>query len=319
MKIFDFLFLARPILLVPVWGFSALGYVHAKTIRGESALPLVSEGALTDFIPMLYFSLSVASVYVFNQIADFTVDENNGGFPLLVRSGINKKHAWAAAFFYGTLSLFLSYLYSIPLSALAGLAIVVGYFYCFPPCYFTGRPFLDFLSNAFGYGIVAFGAGWHIAGEVLFSMSFANSAFPYVLLMCAGSISSTIPDMPGDQMEGKITTAVLLGGLKAHVLAGLIICAAVLVSIMLKNWIALTGAFAALPFYIAYLISKKKRTQEMSYKIGGGLLMMIAAYAYPVLLIPSLAVLISTWLYFRIRHGVLYPSLNPAGHVSKNS
>ncbi|MFP4416960.1 MAG: UbiA family prenyltransferase [Chitinispirillaceae bacterium] len=269
-------------------------------------------------MPMLLFSLSVAAVYVLNQIEDYSVDQNNGGFPLLVKTGIKKNNAWWSALFYGLFSIISSVLYSTELMMLSCAAIVLGYVYCFGPFYFTGRPFFDFISNATGYGIVAFAAGWHIAGQSFFSASFFLTAVPYFLLMCAGSISSTIPDMYGDKMEGKITTAVLLGKMRAHWLAWMMVFAAAVVAFFREDWIGVAAGLAAFPWYAAYPMKKQDRMLELSYKIGGTALMIISALVYPVFIAPSGAILLCTWLYFRFRHGVLYPSLDPAGHASEN-
>ena len=63
------LFLTRPIVLIPVWGFALFGY------RIASFHSMVVEPfSFTDFGLIVLFSISVAAVYLLNQREDFDVD-----------------------------------------------------------------------------------------------------------------------------------------------------------------------------------------------------------------------------------------------------
>lgn len=58
---------------------------------------------------------------------------------------------------------------------------------------------------------------------------------------------------------------------------------------------------------------------EASYKITGGIAMAVAGVVYPLFIPVAAAVFIATWLYFRLRYGVSYPSLIPVTNASNQS
>ncbi|MGA2507979.1 MAG: prenyltransferase [Chitinispirillaceae bacterium] len=310
----DGFFLLRPVVLIPVWGFSLFGYF--KGTKGTIAgLPVVWRA--TDpmvLVWIMIFSLSVGCVYVLNQIADIEVDKKNSGLPLLA-NGIVSRHA---AYFISSLAALAAigvpFFGGHPTIALFSIASIgTGALYSFRPCYFSGRPFSDFLTNAVGFGIIAFGAGWHLAGRKLADPAFLSAATPYFLLMCAGAISSTIPDIKGDSEGGKCTTAVILGEKNAHYLATVFLCAAVLYSLVTGDRIASVCAVAAFPLYLLHAIHPRRIFAESTYKIGGVFCMAAASCIAPPFVLYGATVAAVTWMYFRFRHGVSYPSLIPRG------
>ena len=310
-RVADAVFLARPLLWIPVWGYCAFGYfcglsaVHGFHLTAAWKTPFAAAAW------MLVFSCSVGAVYVVNQVADRLVDAMNAGFPLLARGNIPLWLAWATAIILALASLLIPLAGCPMLSLFSAMAIAVGIIYCIRPFYFSGRFVLDFLANAAGFACIAFGVGWHLSGAV-FGAAFFISSAPYFLLMCAGSISSTLPDIEGDKKCGKKTTAVTMGLQSAHILASLFIVAGLVVSLILHDWVALTCAGLAVPFYSAYLIGKTVGAMESTYKIGGLIMMLAAAAVFPYLIVVSLLSLFATIVYFRLRFNVWYPSLVPA-------
>jgi 1,4-dihydroxy-2-naphthoate octaprenyltransferase len=134
-------------------------------------------------------------------------------------------------------------------------------------------------------------------------------------MMCAGSISSTIPDHAGDSRGGKLTTAVLLGPWRAHLLATGMLAAAVTCSLVVKDVVAAACSLCSLPLYVIFLFFRSSRhAMEGTYK-GGYLICMLVSFAvYPFLIPATLAVFAATVVYFRLRHHVFYPSLLPVSH-----
>ena len=300
----DLFFLTRPVVLVPVWGFSAFGIY---CFRNE----LFSALDFSHYLLMALYSLSVASVYIINQMADYEVDKSNDGFPLLVRGNISMKAAGVFAGICAVLSIAVPiFMKNVSVAILSVIAITAGYVYSCKPFSLSGRPFFDFLTNSFE-ALLAFGAGWCIVGGNLFNLELYKTALPYVLLMCAGSISSTLPDMPGDKLHGKITTAVRFGAKKAHCIAVAALIAAIPLSILNNDPMALICASIVLPIYILYLVRANTLTMELTYKAGGTIIMIAAALAAPLIAAAGFFVFFITWLYFRKRHKVSYPSLVP--------
>jgi 4-hydroxybenzoate polyprenyltransferase len=309
----DAVFVSRPLLWVPVWGFALLG---SQRVLGSSAHPLLSFGDGWILVLTLLFSCAVGCVYVLNQIADVEVDRANAGFALLAHGRISGLLAWAAAAALGLAALIVPLVLHRPtLAALSLCAILIGVAYSFAPLRLSGRPAADFAANAVGYGCVAFGAGWHLAGGA-WGVSFLASAAPYVLLMAAGSISSTIPDIDGDRTLGKRTTAVALGPLGAHVVATVLLACAGVAAVVVSDRVAAVCAAGCVPLYIVHLFARRAATAEAAYKVGGALCMLVVAAYWPFFALLSAAVYGGTVVYFRLRFGIRYPSLLPATHVN---
>jgi len=302
-RIGDLFFALRPVLLIPVWGFSLFGYAAAT---GYGAPYDVS---FPDFGIMLLFSLVVASVYVCNQIADRKTDALNDGYALLANSVIGLKTASFLAIISAAIGISGCFLVSVPIGILSLLGLLLGLVYSFKPTYFTGRPVADFLSNSIGWGYIAFGVGYVLADPEFSLTGLLRDGLPYVLMMAAGSISSTIPDIKGDKKTGKITTAVKLGARAAHLLAMVFLFAAVALGFAFDQHFAVLSSIAAIPFYVAYALIVRRGLQEATYKVGGAISMLCAAYVYMPFAVVSLLLFALTWLYFKLRFGVAYPTL----------
>jgi hypothetical protein len=318
-KGFDILFLARPVVLIPVWGFSIFGYWCGNSIDKSFNITLLwGREHFPSFVKMVLFSLSVGSVYVLNQIADMAVDSKNEGFPLLVKSGIHRR----TALWYAVILCFLaigipliSGQVSIAFFSLA--AIVLGVLYSFKPFYFSGRPVTDFLANALGFGIIAFGVGWYLSsGKGAPGMTYIRAALPYFILMCGASISSTLPDIPGDKAYGKRTTAVAAGVIPAHSITLMFLIAGGIIAFMARDILAFAIAVEFFVIDILYLFVKSRALMEATYKVTGGIAMVLAGSVYPLFIIAAAGVFVITWLYFRLRYGISYPSLVPVANVS---
>ncbi|MDD5674010.1 MAG: UbiA family prenyltransferase [Chitinivibrionales bacterium] len=315
----NYLFLTRPVVLIPVWGFCILGFIRAFALAHHTALiavPLQMQFPALRWI--LIFSGAPAAVYVINQIADRLVDQANPGFPLLVKCKIGAGESFAVAGLCAAIALAMPLVYHRPAIAfLSAIALALGVAYCLRPFYFSGRPCADFLANACGYGIVAFGAGWSLGGLPLGSILFVKACAPYFLLMCAGSISSTIPDIGGDKACGKITTAVRFGARRAHLIALFCIVGALASALIAGDRLALLGACLAMPLYLAYAVRPNQLLMEATYKAGGAIIMLLAALFFPLFFVLGILVFLAAWLYFRYMHGVNYPSLLPATRNEK--
>lgn len=315
----DILFLARPVVLIPVWGFSIFGYWCGNSVDKSFDITLLwGREHIPSFLKMIAFSLSVGSVYVFNQIADFTVDSRNEGFPLLVRGGFDKRIALSYAIVLSIVAMVIPIISGYPYISLFSLAaIVLGILYSFKPFYLSGRPSTDFLANAFGFGIIAFGVGWYLSPQKgALALTYIRAALPYFILMCGASISSTLPDIPGDKACGKRTTAVAVGVIRAHSITMMFIIAGGIIAFMTRDILAFAIAVEFFIIDILYLFVKSRALMEATYKVTGGIAMMLAGAVYPLFIIIAVGVFVVTWLYFRLRYGISYPSLVPVANVS---
>jgi 1,4-dihydroxy-2-naphthoate octaprenyltransferase len=209
-------FVLRPLIMVPAWSFYALG-VHLAPVRGRVELfsVIVQPGfwCLTALL---------ASAYVVNQIFDQSSDRRNGK-GLFLTHGVFRTRSMIAiglACFLGASWLFqkVEGAQRIPLAA----AMLLAFAYSLPPIRLCARPWLDLVANAIGYGGLAFAAG---AGGVSdYPLAAFLDAAPWMLLVGAIFLHTTILDVDGDAATGKRTTTVAIGVVRsahlASVLAG---------------------------------------------------------------------------------------------------
>ncbi len=313
--IVDALFLTRPVLWIPVWGFSVLGLHRRVTMARGGGITILWRATTRPVAAALFlFSAAVGAVYVLNQIADRDTDSRNEGFALLAHGNLSGFGARVAFCVCAAVAIAGPPALGFPGVAAASVAaLAVGVVYSCRPLRLSGKPGADFLTNAAGYALIAFGVGWSLGGQGWGGVKpFVVAAAPYFFMMCGGSISSTIPDVPGDLATGKRTTAVVLGPDRAHLLATVFVAAGLAAAMAAGDLPALVGAAAALPLYVVYVFRKTTMLREATYKVGGGILMLCAAVLYPALAAAAVVVTVATVLYFRLRHGLTYPSLRPA-------
>lgn len=301
----DSIFIARPIILIPVWGYFILGYYAKIELPTHGFLLSINT---TAWISLAAITLSVASTYILNQIADIATDSHNGGMPLIAKGGFPIKAAKIICVITAILPL-LTIALNKHVFLFILLASLLNILYNIKPFYFTGRPFLDFLTNATGFGIVAFGLGWVSAcnGQVFVVIEMLIRSFPYFLLMIAGSINSTMPDANGDSITGKITTVVYLGESRSNLISLTALFASLIVALINMDFIAILASVIALPLFISYQISPSADKATATYTYGGGFLLLIIALLTPGYLLAGIIVLIATKIYFRLRHNVKYP------------
>jgi len=308
MGLIDLVFASRPVLWIPVWAFCALGYSRAS---GSSIGSLRGDFASMGLI--LCFSCAVGAVYVLNQIADRRVDRENGGCPVLLAGDISNRRGVWFSLVLTAIATVIPFVFGTPaVSVLSLAAVCLGILYSFKPFYLSGRPVGDFVTNATGYGIIAFGVGWILAGGTVSALVFFRAAAPYFFLMCGGSIGSTLPDVPGDRAGNKRTTAVAFGLRPAAGLAlGCLLVGAVLGTVN-NDFVAQLSGYAGASISLAYFLWPIGLLMESTYKVGGAILVFCALPVLPVFVPISAGVVLATWVYFRFRHGVQYPSLRPA-------
>ena len=310
----DAFFLCRPVLLVPVWVFCIFGYFSGTVIKSGFSVSAIWLAPISVYAWIFVFSLSVGAVYVLNQINDKKVDALNAGFALLIKGKIPLWIAWLTTIILSCLSIILPMIYIPGLVLWSCCSLVLGIVYCIRLLYFTGRPILDFTTNAIGYGVVSFGVGWCLSGQTV-DLHFIKSCVPYFFMMCAGSISSTLPDFKGDKQAGKNTTAAVLGLMNAHYLSMVFLVMASVEAYSLRDWVALTCVLGSFPFYTFFALRKESKIAiETTYKGGYVVCMVVSCIIFPTIAFATLLIFALTVWYFRKRHNILYPSLLPVQH-----
>ncbi|MDE0186166.1 MAG: UbiA family prenyltransferase [Candidatus Poribacteria bacterium] len=316
----DYIIVLRPTLLLPVWTLVLLGYYGAlsdtSTYEGLRAVQL-------SFLPkfnilvrpnhellgtLCLYSMLMGAIYIINQICDKETDAANNKLFLVAQGHVKIRLlvleagmllvsavVWAGFWFRNN----LSYL------VLIGLSILLGVVYSIRPVRLKGRPFLDLLANAAGYGGIAFLIGWGLAapmnGEAL------RRIIPYALCVGAAFVNTTLPDLNGDNEFGDRTTGVMLGAKLSCLLSLVLLVGAILAAWWVKDMIPLFTALLCLPPFIYMNFRRERRVIIFAARAGILILSLIACVLAPFYIILLAGSLIFVRWYYSVRFGITYP------------
>ncbi len=305
--ILDFVALARPSLLLPVWLFLFAGYFWAT---GGKILQPIFHLAEPFYLILISYSLMLSAAYVINQIADVESDRINKKLFLLPEGIISIRAANIYAFGLVISSIALAFFADLPkvYYTILAISLTMGLLYSVKPISLKDRPFLDLIANAAGYGVVNFLAGW-IAARSLSPGAFLH-ALPYFFAVGASFLNTTIPDIPGDKAQGKLTTGVFLGRSVTTFLALIFLLLALFSGLFVKDLIITTTALLSLPFFILAAFRKgEDEAVKISYRISAGILAILYGIHFPLFLILVILTVTYLKLYYKFRFGLDYPTL----------
>ena len=316
----DYIAILRPLLLIPVWTMLFLGYYKGLegAVANHISLPLIGNIPVVlrpdneILLTLLLYSLLMGAVYILNQISDSHTDEINGKLYLVSQGYMKESRLKIQIGILLSLSVIISflrfprmYLYLILLS------IALGVLYSVPPIRLKGRPILDLLANASGFGVVAFAVGW--VSKFAISREMILGCLPYVICISAAFINTTIPDMKGDFQNGDITTGVFLGIRNSCILSTILVALAVLMSILLRDPVCLLASLLSLPLFIRMTVlnwddrSPRISAITLATKISLLILSFLVAVLIPFYFILLISTLLLIKLYYQMRFGISYP------------
>jgi len=313
LRIGDYIFVLRPVILIPVWSFFLLG-----AAVGFDRSPATGAGW---YLPpgILCLSAIMITAYLLNQVFDLESDRRNDKcfyLPMGIFS-VRTVVLMAVSFF-----LIASYLYRFVESAQRlplVLALVLALTYSLPPLRFVSRPFADLAANAAGYGGLAYVIGYTGYGPL--DLETVARAVPYVFLVGATFLYTTILDAEGDKKTGKITTTVFIGIGRSAALAGYLCCAglvwAAAVSLMkYDDWMP---ALILSPALVVFMLGRAKvrragpegpgvkKTASNVVQAATLLVTAGAAVAWLAYLLLVVPLVVTARVYNRARFGVSYP------------
>ena len=307
-KVIDLVFLMRPTLILPGWGFFVLGYLHAGSHMGDLhpifEVPL-RPGFWYGFLSTTFIS---AYIYVLNQIYDRESDRLNRKLFLIADGYVSVGEAYVFSLILLLLSFVFGALVGKAFLLLLALGTVVGTLYSLPPFRFKGRPFLDMFSNAVGYAILNVAAGYVSGGGDTYEG--LRATLPYFFAVSALYLNTTVPDIPGDREANLITTGVLLGPRLTAILGALFVLLTVLFSLWpAYNPFMLVVGGVSLPFYLYAALRGDEFSVKLAYRASGLAFVLLLILKYPPFLVPALVVLVALKVYYRLRFNLDYPSL----------
>jgi len=299
--LWDRLFLMRPTILVPVWIFLLLGSYHSS----PKIAVLVPDRRV--ILALLSYTMLLGGVYILNQLYDRESDRLNRKLFLIPEGYIKTKSAVVQMAIVIGVGFSLAIFFSPIFLLFVGVSLVMGILYSAPPAKLKGRPVFDTIANGVGYGFLNFGVGWLATSD--FSMRMVALSLPYVFAVGGVYVNTTILDLPGDRRTGDITTGVWLGDVRARLLSTVLLSIALLLSLLVQNYISLLACSIALPLFVLSVMRLDAKSVLISIRLGTPVLAVITSFLYPFFAGILCAGFFLTRWYYRHRFGVIYPSI----------
>jgi 4-hydroxybenzoate polyprenyltransferase len=299
LKICDFVFVLRPLILIPAWSFYLIGAAQA---RGE---PYSVYAGLPSPTVLLSLTSILISAYLLNQIFDRESDEKNDKCFYLTRGIFQGRTLVVFATVFFLIASFAFHRVDGAQRFALLLALILALLYSLPPVRLCARPFLDTIANAVGYGGVAYVLGYGSYGSSLLQAIIAS--IPYVLLVASTFLHTTILDVIGDKAAGKISTAVYIGERRSASAAAVLHTLGVVSAAVTGNAPALVITGVALPITIYVFVKHSRQASAMQIQ-ATTLIVTVAAVAFwPVYAVIVAPLIILSRVYYARRFGITYP------------
>jgi 4-hydroxybenzoate polyprenyltransferase len=311
----DFVFVLRPMIMIPAWSLYVLG-VHAPAPGRAASTALVHPG-------FWCMTAVLASAYVINQIFDVESDRLNGKGLHLTR-GLFRPRTMVLIAFAAFAAASLLYPRAAPVQTGPLIStLLLSFTYSLPPLRLCARPWLDLAANALGYGGVAFVLGASAVSRETLDAWLA--AMPWMFLVGATFLHTTALDVAGDAASGKRTTSVAIGVTGSSRLAALLAAGALASAIFLflrgKPLSLVVVMTAALVVFVAAAVFIERaerreaavrmleRTTASSFAVQATTAMVAVAAAWkdPWLLALLVPIVVGARYYYRERFELRYP------------
>lgn len=297
-KYLDYLFVLRPTLMVPVWTILLLGH-HQGSRYATLDKPL--------FWLFIFSTLFMGGVYLQNQIHDLETDRKNKKLFFLAEGHISKENAKNFTIFLYLFSVIPAYFLSLTLGIIFTLGFLLSFFYSAPPYSWKNKPYEGFFSNLISHGSLVFIVGY--CAQSNFSLKVILFSLPYALAVGAVYINTTLPDIEGDKMMGKMTWGVKFGVFNSTLFSTFLVFLSILTALIFLDLPFLFSAILSFPFYIFALLTQEVEKSVLATKVSILFLSLLAGYFYSWYLIILILGFLGTRLYYKQRFDLEYPSI----------
>lgn len=284
--------------MVPVWTILLLGH-HQGSRYGSSNRSF--------FWLFILSTIFIGGVYLLNQIHDLETDRKNKKLFFLAEERISRKNAWIYTTLLYLLSVVPSYFLSMTIGIIFTLGLILSFLYSAPPFSLKNKTYGGLLANAIAHGSLVFLAGF--CARTSFSLRPVLFSLPYALAVGAVYINTTLPDIEGDKIEGKISFGVRYGILKSTLISTLLVILSIAFALIYLDLPFLFSAILSLPFYLFALVTKEVGKSVLATKSSILFLSLAAGYFYPWYFIILILGFLGTRLYYKKRFNLEYPGL----------
>jgi 4-hydroxybenzoate polyprenyltransferase len=298
-KIFDLIFAARPMLLLPVWSIFIV--TRCLVYPGQSY-------GINELSVLIGESLLFAGAYYLNQITDYESDLINKKLGFLQRGYITKREMMYYFVVTSVAGLTIGFLVSIYIGLIFLVILILGIIYSVPPLRLKDRPIGGFLANVIAYGVLV---PLTVEAEPvgLLPVSRYPAVF-FFLTVGAVYLLTIIPDREGDFKTGKKTPAKFLSDRVLIVIGMCILAVAGGWAYMNSHWLLIVVGGISFLLYLSSLLINKEAAILLACKMPILLLSLLAGYYFPPYIIFLIVLIIATRLYYRRRFNMVYPRLN---------
>lgn len=297
-KYLDYLFVLRPVLMVPVWTVLLLGHHQG------SRYAYLDKSLFWLFILSTLF---MGGVYLQNQIHDLETDRKNKKLFFLTEGYIPLENAKKLTFILYLFSIVPAYFLSLTIGIIFTLGFLFSFFYSSPPFSWKNKPYQGFLANLLTHGSLVFIAGF--CAQSNFSLKIILLSLPYALAVGAVYINTTLPDIEGDRSTGKVTWGVKFGVFYSILFSTLLVFLSLITALVFLDLPFLFSALLSFPFYILALLTQEVDKSVLATKVSLFLLSLAAGYFYSWYLIILILGYLGTKLYYKQRFSLEYPSI----------
>jgi 4-hydroxybenzoate polyprenyltransferase len=315
MKLFDYIFLTRPMLIIPVWTIALLG-ARAAEWRSRGTDPFIlDQYPFVDFSPdarqmllMLAMSTLLAGgIFILNQIFDVESDRRNKKLFLIADGHVSLTEAWVLYILTTTVAIVGAFLINWQLGFLFVVGAFIGLQYSLPFFNLREHPYKSFRNNMVGHGVLAFLFGWVMMQN--FNFEGIVKSLPYMLAVGATYLNTTLPDLEGDKAVGKKTYGMEWGLGKTLRTSSWMTVVAALLAVMFADYAFALAAVISLPFLLAARMHESLPQAILATKISILALSLFAAIYFPPYLAIILFVIVATRIYYAARFSLKYPVL----------
>ena len=308
LRLLDYIFFMRPIILIPLWSFILIGNYHShNTIRLNNFSQFGFSSQL--IIKSTLSTLIVGTVYIINQIYDRESDALNKKLFFIPKGIITLKQAKYQSYFLvivfiaGSIFFHLDWYYILFNITL----LLLGICYSMPPFQFKSRPGFDLLLNMIGYGGLSFFIGWTADKSISHTMLLMS--LPYFLFMAAMYINTTLIDYEGDKDSGLVTTGVFLGKNLASLISLIVVIVTLVIGYLQKNWIIFSIVGLSSPLFAIAWLKKERKNFLLSVQIPGWLFVIFLGILYPYFFLLIVCLYLLTKFYYKQRFNMNYPRI----------
>lgn len=298
MKVIDFIFAARPMLLMPVWSIYLLAFKLRYPYQAwEDANTLALVG----------LTLASAGAYYINQIFDYESDRINNKIGFLQYDIISKNEMIAAFLSVSGIAVILTFFSSLIAALMVIFICLLGLAYSAPPLKLKDRPLGGLLTNTAGFGVLIplaamsdLEADIHLVYVIIY----------FSLIVTAGYLLTIIPDRKGDVVTGKSTLAAQLSNRRIILIGLIMLVISLLTAFLIFNLYIIIISTVSISLFVIALMAPDENVILFACKLPILLVVITAGIYYPAYLVFILVLLVLTRLYYKKRFGLIYPRIN---------